>query len=97
MERSGRSLGEGREIGARGGEASDDSFCVAKEELARLGQRYASRPARPLDETNAGDPLEGRDLLAHRGLRVPEPRRGAGEGSLARDGLERRKVAHLDA
>ena len=43
------------------------------------------------------DPLEQRDLLADRRLRVPEGPRRAAERALARDGVERGEVAHLDA
>ena len=52
---------------------------------------------RVLDELLADDPLEGRDLLADRGLRVAERDGGATERRLTGDGLQRDQVAKLDA
>ena len=56
-----------------------------------------ARAAGALDELLADDPLERRDLLAHRRLRVAELEGGAPERARAGDGLERRQVAQLDA
>jgi hypothetical protein len=46
---------------------------VAEQELARLGQRDGAWPAGPVDQRLADDPLEHRDLLADRRLRVAQP------------------------
>ena len=50
-----------------------------------------------LEQAHPDDPLERADLLAQRGLRVAEARRGARERALLDDGVERREVAQLDA
>ena len=56
------------------------------------------RPARaPLQQRHPDDPLERRHLLAQRGLRVAELRRGTREAALAHDRVERREVAELHA
>ena len=70
---------------------------MAEEQRAGLGERDGPRAAGPLDERLADDPLERRDLLADRRLRVSEPVGGASEGSLARDCVERGEMANLDA
>ena len=56
-----------------------------------------ARAARALDEPLADDPLERRDLLADRRLRVAEPFRRAAERALVRERLQRCEVADLDA
>ena len=75
---------ERAEVGLRGLQARDDRLRVAQQQLAGLGQRDRARAARPLDEPLADDPLERRDLLADRRLRVAEPLRGASERALVR-------------
>ena len=70
---------------------------MAEEELAGFGHRDGTRAAGALDELLADDPLERRDLLAHRRLGVAELERGTSEGARAGDGLERGKMAELDA
>ena len=54
------------------------------------------RPAWPLDEAQADDPLERRDLLRDRRLRVAEPLGGLPEGSLVRDRLEGDEMAEVE-
>ena len=56
-----------------------------------------ARPAGPLDEPLADDPLERRDLLADRRLRVAESFGGAPERALLGDRPQRGEVAQLDA
>ena len=85
------------DVGARGVEPRDDRLGVAEQHLARIGERDGTRAAGPLDERLADDPLERRDLLADGGLRVAEPVGGATERPLARDRVEGREVADLDA
>ena len=77
------------EIGLGRLKARDDAGCVAKQELARLGERDAARSARPLDEPLADHPLERLDLLADRGLGVAEALRGPAERALLGDRLKR--------
>ena len=88
---------ERAEVGLGGLEARDDRLGVPQQERAGLGQRDRARAAGPLDEPLADDPLERRDLLADRRLRVAEPLRGAAERALVRERLQRGEVAHLDA
>ena len=95
-ERPGRALGERGHVGLGGLQACDDPGRVAEKELAGLGQRDAARPAGPLDELRADDPLERLDLLADRGLRVAEALGGAPERPLLGDRLERRQMPDLD-
>ena len=80
----------------RGLQPRDDRDGVAQEQLARLGQGDRPRPARPLDELLADDPLERRDLLADRGLGVAEPFGRAPERALRGERLERGEVPQLD-
>ena len=96
-QRAGLAVRERLHVGLRGGETRDDRLGVAEQELAGLGQRHAPRPARALDELLPDDPLERRDLLADRRLRVAERRGGAAERRLTRDGLQRDQVAKLHA
>ena len=70
---------------------------MAQKQLARLGQRDRLRPPGPLDEALPDDPLEGRDLLADRGLGVAEARRGTAERALARNRFESDQMPQLDA
>ena len=49
-----------------------------------------------LDEAQPDDPLERRDLLGDRGLRVAELLRGLSERSLVRDRLQRDEVAKIE-
>ncbi len=83
-------------VGARRVEPRDDRLGVAQEQLARVGERDGPRAARTLDQRLADDPLERRDLLAHRRLRVAEPLGRAAERALARDRVERGEMPHLD-
>ena len=71
------------QVGLRGLEPRDDRVRVAEEQLAGLGQRDGPWAAGALDELLADDSLERRDLLADRGLGVPEPLGGPPEGALA--------------
>jgi hypothetical protein len=68
---------------------------VAQHEVAG-GVSETGRGARALDQPRPHDPLEQRDLLADRGLRVAERPRGAAERALAGDGVERGQMADLD-
>ena len=77
-------------------EARQDALGMAKEQLPGLGQRDGSRPAGAFDQADVHDPLERRDLLADRRLRVPELGRGASEGSFVGNCLERSQVPKLD-
>ena len=86
-----------REVGAGGRELVDDPAAVAQHEVAGRGQRDRARAARALDQPRPDDPLEQRDLLADRRLRVAERPRRAAERALAGDGVERGEMAHLDA
>ena len=70
---------------------------MAEQQAAGLGHRDGPRPAGTLDELLADDPLERRDLLADRRLRVAEAARGAAERALLRKRLQRREMAQLDA
>src|SRR5205823_8752449 len=79
---------ERREVGLGRSDPRDDRLRVAQKQLARLGQRDRLRPPGPLDEALPDDPLEGRDLLADRGLGVAEARRGTAERALARNRFE---------
>ena len=55
-----------------------------------------SGPPGAFDQADVHDPLERRDLLADRRLRVPELGRGASEGSFVGNCLERSQVPELD-
>ena len=70
---------------------------VPEQQPAGLGQRDRPRAAGPLDQLLADDPLERRDLLADRRLRVAELDRGAAERALGLDGVERGQMAQLDS
>ena len=61
-----------REVGAGGRELVDDPPAVAQHDVAGGRQRDRARAARALHEPHADDPLEQRDLLADRRLRVAE-------------------------
>ena len=96
-ERAGLAGPEGVHVRPGRREAGDDRLGVAEQELTRLGQRDLAGPSRALDELLADDPLEGRDLLADRRLRVAERDGGTTERRLTGDGLQRDQVAKLDA
>ena len=87
----------GGEVRPRGRELVDDPPAVAQHDVARGRQRDRARAARALHEPHPDDPLEQRDLLADRRLRVAEGPGRAAERALARDGVERREVTYLDA
>ena len=70
---------------------------MAEGEPPRVGEVDAAGAARPLEQLGPDDPLERRDLLAHRGLGVAEAGRGGADAALAGDRLERGQVAELDA
>jgi hypothetical protein len=70
---------------------------VREQHLAGLGQRERPRPAGAFDQPLADEPFEDGDLVADRGLDVPEPRRGAAERPFARDRFERGEVSELDS
>ena len=74
----------------------DDRVGMTKEQSAGLGQRDGAGASGALDELLADDPLEGRDLLADRRLRVAEALGGPSEGALARDRLQGGQVPDLD-
>jgi hypothetical protein len=96
-EHAGGPLGERREVGLRGVDAGDDRLGVAQHELAGGREPDRARSPRALDQPVADDPLERGYLLAHRRGHVAEPRRGASERPLARDGVERDEMAELDS
>ena len=96
-QRSGLARAQRGDVGARRVEARNDRLCVAEQHLARIGERDGPWAAGALDERLADDLLERRDLLADGGLRVAEPVGGATERALARDRVEGREVANLDA
>ena len=85
------------QVGLRGLQPRDDRVGVPEQQLARLGERDRPRAAGPLDELLADDPLERRDLLADRRLRVAEPLGRASERALARERLQGGEVPELDA
>ncbi len=95
-QRAGRALGERGHVGLRRVELRDDRVGVPEEQLAGLGERDRRGPAGPVDELLADDPLELRDLLADRRLRVAELARRAAERARPADRLERRQMADLD-
>ena len=63
---------------------------------AGLGQLDRARSRRARDERGADDALERLQLLADRRLRVAEARRGAADGTLARDRIQRREVPEIE-
>jgi hypothetical protein len=69
---------------------------VPEEKLAGFGQRDRPRATGPLQEPRAYEPLERRDLLRDRGLRVAEGLRGPPERPFLRNSLKRRQMAKLD-
>ena len=80
----------------RGEEPRLDRVRVPEEDLAGLGERDRARAARPLDQAQPDDPLERRDLLRDRRLRVAEPLGGAPEGALVGDRLQRDEMAEVE-
>ena len=70
---------------------------MPEEPLARVCRRHGFPSARSFEQAEAGGALEGRDLLADRGLGVPELDSGANERAGLYDRLERNEVADLDA
>src|SRR5581483_10449719 len=95
-QRAGRALREGVEVGAGGVELRHDRVGVPEQEPPGVGEVDGAGAARALDEALADVPLEPRDLLADRRLRVAELAGRAVEGPRAADGLERGEVAELD-
>ena len=78
---------ERRETIASAWRSSSSPASVSETVRARPGAR----------ELLADDPLEGRDLLADRRLRVAERVGGTAERRLTGDGLQRDQVTELDA
>jgi hypothetical protein len=70
---------------------------VAQEDRAGGGQRDRARAAGALHEPRSDDPLEQRELLADRRLRVAESPGRPAERALAGDRIECGEVAYLDA
>ena len=64
--------------------------------VAGLGQRDGPRAAGTVDQPLADDPLQHRDLLADRRLRVAELARGAAERALLGDRLQGDQVTQLE-
>jgi len=64
--------------------------------LACLGEGDRARAARALDQPEADDALERRDLLGDRGLRVPEPLGRPPERALVGDRLQRDEVSEVE-
>src|SRR5207253_4839579 len=75
-QRAGVAGAERAQVGLGRPQPGSDPLRMSQQELAGLCQRDRTRPAGPVDDALADDALERRDLLADRGLRVAEPRRG---------------------
>jgi hypothetical protein len=69
---------------------------VAKQDLPGLGERDRPRPARTLDQPQADDALEGRDLLRDGGLGVAEALGRPAERAFVGDRLERHQVPEIE-
>jgi len=76
---------------------AEDALGVLEQHLAGLGQRDRAASLGALDEAMTDPLLEDRDLLADRGLREAEARRGAAERPFPRDRAESREMSELDA
>ena len=68
----------------------------AEQLLAERRQLDRAWPTGAIEHTLAGDPLERRDLLADRRLRVAQPVGGAPERALVGDRIERHEVAEFE-
>ena len=88
---SARHVGLGRE------ESRLDRLCVAEQDLTGLGQRDRARAARALDQPQPDDPLERRDLLRDRRLRVAELLGGSPERPLVGNRLESDEMAKIES
>jgi hypothetical protein len=97
VERTRLACRQRRQIRLGGLQTGDDRLGVLEQDPPRLRQRHRARPARPLDEALADDPLEGGDLLADGGLGVAEPLRRPAERALGRHRFQRGEMAQLDA
>ena len=95
-ERPGLARGQRGEVRLGRLEPGDDRLRVAEQELAGLGERYRPRPAGTVEEALPDDPLEGRDLLADRRLRVAEALCRAAERPRLRDRLEGGEMPQFD-
>ena len=73
-----------------------DRIGVTEEDLPGLGQRDGAGATGPLDEAKADDPLESRDLLRDRGLRIAETLGGLAERAHVRDRLERHQMTQVE-
>ena len=74
-----------------------DRVGVAEEDLAGLGEGDRAWATGALDQPEPDDPLERRDLLGDRRLRVAEILGGLAERPLVRDRLERDEMAEIEA
>ena len=84
-------------IGAGRLQPGHDCLGMPQEQPPRLGQLHRPRAARAFDEPRADQPLEGRDLLADRRLRVSQGGRRPPERAVLGDRLERGQVPQLDS
>ena len=94
-ERARVALAERLELSLRDPKARQNRLRVLEQQRPRLGQPDGPAPPGPVDERLADQALQRRDLLADRGLRVPELVRGAPERPGRGDRLERRQIAQL--
>jgi hypothetical protein len=84
------------EVGAGRAQPRVDRAGVLDEPLSFLGERHLARASDPPDEAHADDPLERRDLPAHRGLAVAGLRGGGAERTFRCNRLESGEVPELD-
>ena len=82
-------------VGLRGGEPRLDRLDVTEQELAGRRHAHGLGPAPALEETRPHDPLERCDLLADRGLRVPELGRRLGERARPRHCIQCRQMPEI--
>ena len=94
---AGAAVGKRGQIGARRLEVARDRVGVREQLGAGFGQLDRARAGRAGDQGHAHDPLERLQLLAHGRLGVAEPHGRAAHRSLARDRLQRRQVAQIEA
>jgi hypothetical protein len=69
---------------------------VTKQQETNLRERHRARPARPYDKSFTDNSLEGRHLLADRGLAVTESDPRATKRSLRGDRSKRVEIPKLD-
>ena len=75
---------------------AQDVACVLEHQLAERCELDGPRATRAVEERSADESLEGRDLLAHRRLRVAETLGRATERALGGDGVEGDQVSRLE-